>query len=162
MKKEYSYFFLVLFFLAGKKSHSQQPFLTIYYAEAEKSKDSHSTIETISCTGTTVVYTVKYSGRRGPDQKDAQKECLLSNEKMGSIRKIISDKKLDTTDSLIVNTLPDKTYLETTTININFTNGKKISKTKVKGSTSALSHELLYQNCIYLLNRIREMQKNCE
>ena len=161
MKKGLSYLFLGLFFVAGIKSHSQQPFLTIYYAISEKSKDSHSTIENINFTGTTVIYSVKYSGRRGPDQKDATKECLLSNEQMGTIRKAISDKKLDITDSLIVNILPDKAYLVSTAINITFINGKKISKTKVKGNPSALSGKLLYKNSLYLLNMIHEMLKNC-
>ena len=161
MKKAYNYFFLVLFFAAGKKSYSQKPFLTIYHADSEKSKDSHSTIENISLTGTTVVYTVKYSGRRGPDQKDETKNCLLSNEQIANIRKAINDKKLNSTDSLIVKALPDESYLISTAITITFTDGKKISKTKVKGNPYALTGKPLYKNSLYLLNMIQEMLKNC-
>ncbi len=161
MRKAYYSFFLVLFFAAGKTSYSQQPFLTIYYVESEKSKDSHSTIENISLSGTTLFYTVKYSGRRGPDQKDETKNCLLSNEQISSIRKAIFDKKLNISDSLIVNPLPDESYFASTSIAITFTDGKQIRKTKVKGSPSTLTGKPLYKSSLYLLNMINEMLKNC-
>jgi len=156
-----SYIFIVLFFTFSKASHSQQPFLSIYSSYSEKSKDSHSTTENISLSGTTVVYSVKYTGRRGPDQKDERKECTLSNEQVSNIRKAIRDKQLNITDSLIDNSSSNNSYKVSTAITTTVTNGNKTTKVKVKGSPSALNGKPLYKNSLYLLNLIRKMLDNC-
>lgn len=157
-----SYIFIVLFLILSNTSHSQQPFLAIYYSYSEKSKDSHSTTENISLSGTTVVYSVKYTGRKGPDQKDERKECTLTNEQVSNIRKAISDKQLNLTDSLVDNSLSDNSYKVTTAITITVTSGNKTTKTKVKGSPSALGSKPIYKNSLYLLNLIRKMLDDCQ
>ena len=130
MKKNYRFILLALFLGSCTIGLAQQPFLTIYSSLSEKSKDSHSTIENISLTGNTAVYTVKYTGRKGPDQKDEKKVCVFSNEQINNIRKTITDRKLDITDSLVNNAVANESYHTTTTIIISFTNGNKARRIK--------------------------------
>ena len=159
MKK--SYILIVFLFAFSKASHSQKPYLSIYYPYVEKSKDSHSTTENISLSGTKVVYSVKYTGRNGPDQKDEMKECTLSNEQVSNIRKAISDKQMSITDSLIDNSSANNSYKVTTAITTIVINGNKTTKVKVKGSPSVLNGKPLYKNSLYLINLIRKMLDNC-
>lgn len=161
MKKKYSYIFLLLFLAACNTSYSQQPFLTIYYADSEKGKDSHSTIENISVTGTSVTYSVKYTGRRGTDQKDEIKKCTLSSGQISKIKNTISEKKLNVTDSLIDNSLAENSYQVTTSITITVTSGNKTTKTKVRGTPSVITGKSLYKNSSYLLNMVKEMLESC-
>lgn len=161
MKKNCGYILFILLFVTGKTSYSQQSAVTIYYSYSEKSKDNHSTTENFSLTDSVLSYSVKYSGRRGPDQKDENKECTLSSEQISKIDKIISEKKLNVTDSLIDNKVPDGSYRVTTAITVTVTRGNKTSKTKVKGSLSVLENKTLYKNAAYLLNTIRRMLNDC-
>ena len=159
-KKSYS-LFLALIFAAFTICHAQQPALAIYHSYSEKSKDSHSTIENIGVTGTVLTYAVKYTGRKGPDQKDESKKCTLTSEQVRSINKIISEKKLNVTDSLVDNTAPDKSYQVMNTITITITNGAKIVTTKVKGNPSGLKGKPLYKNAVSLYSAIMSMIKSC-
>jgi len=147
--------------LFWKISYAQQPFLTIHYLYAEKSRDSHSTTETISISGTTANYFLKFTGRKGPEQKDETKDCTLSKEQVSTIRKAIDEKKLNVADSLVDNSLPGGSYQVTTAITITFTNGNKNIQTKVKGKPSALNDKPLYKNAVSLLNLVRKMLENC-
>ena len=162
MKKKYRYILFVLLLGSGKINYAQQPFLTIYYSVSEKSRDSHSTTRNISVTGTTVAYDVTYTGRKGPGQTDNKTSCVLNNEQVIKIRKAIDERKLNVTDSLIDNSMPDGSILSTTTILITFVNGKKTAKTKVKGGTRGLGSKALYKNSMYLLDLIMGMISKCQ
>lgn len=161
MRKNYRFILLVLFLGSGKIGLAQQPFLTIYSSLSEKSKDSHSTVENISLTGNTAVYTVKYTGRKGPDQRDEKKECVFSNEQANNIRKAINDRKLNITDSLVSNALAYESYRTATTIIISFTNRNKTTKTKVKGDPVEFADKPLYKNSVYLLYLVKQILKDC-
>lgn len=161
MRKNFRFILWVLLLTPCKICLAQQPFLTIYSSMSEKSKDSHSTIENISLTGNTAVYTVKYTGRKGPDQKDEKKECVFSNEQANNIRKVINERKLNITDSLISDAVVYESYRTATTIIISFTNGNKTTKTKVKGDPVALADKLLYKNSVYLLYLVKRIVKDC-
>ncbi len=162
MKKKLVYIFLIVFFAFNKISYSQQPFLTIYYYYAEKSKDSHSSTENFSINGSSVLYSVKYSGRRGPDQKDEVKTCTLSNEQLEKINKTIKDKHLNVTDSVIINNGDHNSgYQVNATIIITLIRSGKTTRTKAKGKPSDLAEKPLYKNSLYLFRIIKDMVKLC-
>ncbi len=131
--------------------------LSISYYTAEKSKDSHSTTESISINGTAVVYSVKYTGRRGPDQTDETKSCVFTSEQITKIQKTITSKNLNVTDSLIINS----TAMSSVAISISMTKDGKATKIKVKGSSQGLIGKLLYKNSLYLISMVEKMLERC-
>ena len=162
MKKKLIYIFLIVFFTFNRISYSQQPFLTIYYYYGEKSKDSHSSTENISINGSSVSYSVKYSGRKGPDQNDEEKTCTLTNEQLEKINKTINDKHLNVTDSVIINNGSHNSgYQVSATVIISLIRSGKTTRTKAKGKTSDLADKPLYKNSLYLLHTIKDMLKLC-
>ena len=162
MKKKLIYIFLIVFFTFNRISYSQQPFLTIYYYYGEKSKDSHSSTENISINGSSVSYSVKYSGRKGPDQNDEEKTCTLTNEQLEKINKTIKEKHLDLTDSVIINNGSHNSgYQVSTTVIITLARAGTTTKTKCKGRPADLAGKPLYKNSLYLLETIKSMLKLC-
>jgi hypothetical protein len=163
MKKKLIYMFLIIFFAFNKISYSQQPFLTIYYYYGEKSRDSHSSTENISINGSAVSYSVKYSGRRGPNQKDEEKTCTLTNEQLEKINKTIKEKHLDVTDSVIINNGSHNSgYQVSATVIITLIRSGKTTRTKAKGNPSDLADKPLYKNSLYLFRIIKDMVELCQ
>ena len=163
MKKKRIYIFLILLFAFNKISYSQQPFLTIYYYYGEKSKDSHSTTENISIRDSTILYSVKYSGMRGSNQRNEEKTCTLTIEQLEKINKTINDKHLAATDSVIINNEAHNSgYDINTTVIITLIRSGKTTRAKTKGSPSNLKDKPLYKNSLYLLETIKSMLKLCQ
>jgi len=162
MKRGICYILIVLFFTNGKTVHAQYTSLTIIYSYTEKSKDSHSVGEVIDITGTNVTYRVKFSGRRGPDQKDKTTECILTKEQTEKIWGTIRDRKLNITDSLIDDSMTDNSFKVTAGITIMMINGTRSAKIKVKGNPSVLEGKPLYKNSLYLFNQVKGMLKSCQ
>jgi hypothetical protein len=163
MKKKLFLVFLIVFFIFHKICYSQQPFLTIYYYYGEKSKDSHSSTENISINGNAVSYSVKYSGRRGPNQKNEEKTCTLTHEQLEKINKMIKEKHLDVTDSIIINNESHNSgYQISTNVIITLERSGTSSRAKCKGNPSDLADKPLYKNSLYLLRTIKEMLKLCQ
>jgi hypothetical protein len=162
MKKKHSYLLLTLFFAFSKISYSQQPFLVIYYYYGEKSRDNHSSTENISINGSTVSYSVKYSGRKGPNQNDEVKTCTLTSDQLGKINKTIRDRHLDVTDSIIIsNESHNSGYQLSATVIISLAKAGKTARVKCKGDPANLSDKLLYKNSLYLLQTIKDMVELC-
>lgn len=162
MKKKLIYMFLVLWFALSKVSYSQQPFLTVYYYYSEKGRDSHSSTENISINGSAVSYSVKYSGRRGPNEKDEVKTCTLTSDQLEKINKTIKDKHLDVTDSIIINNEAHNSgYQVNTTVIITLIRSGKTTRTKTRGNPSDLAGKPLYKNSLYLLQTIEDMVEIC-
>jgi hypothetical protein len=157
MKKKLVYILMILFIAFSKNSYSQQASLVISYSNSEKSRDSHSTVENFSLNGENLVYSVKYTGRRGPDQKDESKIQRLSAEQVTTINNIISKYNLNVSDSLINNTEKSPGYTVITAIVISVTIGGKTTKVKVKGDPAMLEDRPLYSNAAYLVGTIRQM-----
>jgi hypothetical protein len=163
MKKKLTYIFLIIFFAFNKFGYSQQPSMTIYYYYSEKSRDSHSSTENISINGSAVSYSVKYSGRKGPNDKDEAKTCTLTNEQLEKINKTIKEKHLDVTDSVIINNDSHNSgYEVNATVIITLVRSGKTTRTKVKGKPSDLAGKPLYKNSLYLLETIKSMLKFCK
>lgn len=153
--------FLLLPVFLNKSTMAQQPFLTIYYYYAEKSRDSHSTTEQISIGDSTLLYSVKYTGRKGPNQKDEVKTCKLTRDQLEKINKVINDKQLNVTDSIISNTTGGSGFQVTTNVIITITRSGKTTLTKTRGYVSDLTGKPLYDNSLYLIRKIKAMVELC-
>ena len=123
--------------------------------------DSNSTNEMFSIIGKKLSYSVTYSGRNGPDQKDEEKKCVLTDEQVNKILTTLQDKKLNADDSLIYNLPATEAPYTSETITILVTKGKKITKVRVKGIYTQIANKTLYTNSLYLINVIRNMLKKC-
>ena len=157
-------FFLTSFFLlllTAKKSTAQLFSLSVNYTSSEKSRDSHSTIETFSLVGQNLSYTVKYSGRKGPDQKDEEKKCVLTVEQVNKILTTLQERKLNVPDSLIGSSFNHEAPYTFETISIAATKGNKISKIRISGTYPQLANKTLYTNSLYLIAVISKMLKTC-
>ena len=152
---------MLIVLLSAGNTVAQQPSLTIYNYYGEKGKDTHSTSENISINGSTVSYSVKYTGRRGPNQQNEEKSCTLTSEQLEKINKTISEKQLNVTDSLII-TLPEaKGTQVTSNVSITVTIAGKTTKTKCKGDPSDLAGKQLYNNSLYLFRLVKSMVDIC-
>lgn len=151
--------FIVL--LSAGKTIAQQPSLTIYNYYGEKGKDTHSTSENISINGSTVSYSVKYTGRRGPKQENEEKTCTLTREQLEKINKAINEKNLNVTDSVIILQEEVKGTQVTAIVSIVVTIANKTTKTKCKGDPSDLAGKPLYDNSLYLFRLVKNMVDIC-
>jgi hypothetical protein len=166
MKRSIFLLLLPVCLLLSRSSMAQQPFLTIYYYYGEKSRDSHSNTENISINGSSVLYSIKYSGRKGPAQKDEEKTCTLTSEQLEKINKTIKEKHLDVTDSVIINNDKQNPTFEggqiSSTIIITLTRAGTTTITKCKGVPGDFDDKPLYKNSLYLLRTIKAMLKLCQ
>lgn len=149
---------LVVWMLQSHISSAQSFSLNISYYSSSKSKDSYSTTESISISGTAVAYSVKYTGRRGGNANDEAKSCVLTNEQISTIKETMADRGLNVNDSLI-NTPND---MNTVAISISTTSAKKETKIKVKGDPVDLTDQPLFKNSMYLILSIKKMLGDCK
>ncbi|MBC7873864.1 MAG: hypothetical protein H7Y01_07710 [Ferruginibacter sp.] len=143
--------------LQGSVSRAQAFLVDISYSTSEKSKDSHSTYESFSIKGSTVVYLLKYTGRKGPGQTNVTRSCVFTDEQVRKIQQTITDKNLNVTDSLII----ESSEMSSVAISIGITRGTKATKIRVKGSPGDLAGKLLYKNSLYLISTVQKMLKDC-
>jgi len=151
---------MLIVLLSAGNTIAQQPTLTIYNYYGEKGKDTHSTSENISISGSTVSYSVKYTGRRGPNQENEEKSCTLTREQLETINKTITEKNLNVTDSLIIQQEVNGTQV-TAHVSITVTIAGKTTKTTCKGNPADLSGKPLYSNSLYLFRLVKNMVDIC-
>ena len=151
---------VLIVLLSAGKTVAQQPSLIIYNYYGEKGKDSHSTSENISISGSTVSYSVKYTGRRGPDQQKEEKSCTLTREQLEKINNTITEKHLNVTDSLIIQQEVSGTQV-TAHVSITVTMAGKTTKTKCKGDPADLTGKPLYTNSLHLFRLVKNMVDIC-
>ena len=161
MKKLFFIFSFFLLMLCVTRAGAQTVSLSVAYNNSEKGRDSHSTNEMFSIIGKKLSYSVTYSGRNGPDQKDEEKKCVLTDEQVNKISTTLQDKKLNADDSLIYNLPATEAPYTSETITILVTKGKKTTKVRVKGIYTQIANKTLYTNSLYLINVIRNMLKKC-
>ena len=152
---------LLIVLLNTGNTAAQQPSLTVYNYYGEKGRDSHSTSETISINGSTVSYSVKYTGRRAPEQESEEKTCTLTSEQLKQIYKTIIEKQLNVTDSVVILQKETGGTEVTAVVGITVTIAGKTTKTKCKGAPSDLAHKPLYDNSLYLFRQIKSMVGLC-
>jgi hypothetical protein len=152
--------FILLFFICS--ANAQDFTLAISYLSGEKSKDSHSTLENIAINGTSVAYSIKYSGRKGENQHDNNKTCTFTEQDILDIKAIIVKKGLNKTDSLFSESSKTIGYEVYTNISISMTLDGQEYKIKINGDTSELSDAKLYKSSLLLITRIRSKIENCK
>ena len=151
--------FIVL--LSAVKTAAQQPLLTINNYYAEKGKDSHSSTENISISGSNVTYSVKYTGRKGANQQNEEKSCTLTKDQLEKINNTINERQLNVTDSLIIDKQEEKGTQVTANVSITVTITGKTTRTKCMGDPSDLAGMPLYNNSLYLFRLVKNMVDIC-
>ncbi len=143
-------------------SYSQNLDLAISYLAGERSKDSHTTEESFVLSGTNAAYSVKYSGHRGPNQKDDSKTCDLTSKNIEEIKNFITEKGLDKSDSLIDESTKYKSFETFANISAAISLDGKEYKIKVNGDTDEIGGKDLYKNMVKLIDKLRVMVIECK
>jgi hypothetical protein len=151
--------FILLFSICP--ANAQDFTLAISYLSGEKSKDSHSTEESIAINETSAAYSIKYFGRKGENQHDNNKTCTFTEQDILDIRAVIVKKGLNKTDSLFSESSKSKSYEVYTNISISMTLDGQEYKIKINGDTNELNDAKLYKSSLLLITRIRNMIENC-
>ena len=150
---------LVIFFTSV--SFSQNLDLAISYLYGEKSKDSHTTEENFAIGGTSASYSVKYSGHKTKNQKDDSKTCEFTQKNVNDIKNFIIEKGLNKTESLIDESTKYKSFETFVRITIDLSMDNQEYKIKVNGDTQEISGKDFYKNVQALIDKIRQMVKDC-
>lgn len=156
------YFILLVQLFQSTTAHAQLFSLTISATNSERGRDSHSTSEFIKIEDKAASYSVTYSGRKGPNQKDEEKKCTLTTTQVNKIKALMKERHLDVTDSLIDNSLANASYATTASITITELKSTGFIKIKVKGLTKLLGNKPLYKNSLYLVSFISDMINDCD
>ncbi len=135
--------------------------VTVSYLRGEKSKDSHSSSEKISITGSSVAYSVKYSGRRGKNDVNMDKVCEFTEQNIKNIKETIIKKELNVNDSLFDETSKYKSLEFYTNISIAIQMDGQEYKIRINGDTQQLAHEQLYKNSVYFIMLLKKMVIDC-
>jgi hypothetical protein len=152
---------IVLCFTITSICFSQGLDISISYLNGEKSKDSHSSTESIAIGGYDAAYSIKYSGHRGPEQNDDSKTCRFSKKNINDIKDFIVQKGLNKNDSLFDESTKYKSYEVFVNISISMTIEGSDYKIKINGDTAEIGHKDLYKNVLALINKIRKMVEDC-
>lgn len=140
---------------------SQDFSIAVSYLAGEKSKDSHSTSEKYAISGSSVSYSVKYSGRKGKNDIDMDKVCEFTEQNIENIKKTIIAKELNVTDSLFQESSKTKSFEQYTNISIAISMDGNEYKIRINGDTSELKDSSLYKNSMYFITLLHKMVKDC-
>lgn len=162
MKLLFSILLLTVFLFQTQISYSDDFSIDVFYQTSEKSKDSHSTTEKITVTGSAVSYSVKYTGMRSSKMQNKEISCTFTDQNIENIKATILKKNLNVTDSLTRESEKEKDYQSFCTIRLTINMDGKIYNIYLKGETSEFSKEDLYKNSIFLISMLDGLVKNCE
>jgi hypothetical protein len=152
--------FAVLFFCSAL--YSQNLDLAISYLFGERSKDSHTTEENIAIGGTRVAYSIEYRGHKGDNQNDETKSCDFTTKNIEDLRNFIIEKGLNKSDSLIGESTKHKSFETFVRISISMAMDGSDYKIKINGDTDEIGRKDLYKNTTALVDKIRQMVKECK
>ncbi len=147
-------------FAAG--TNGQDLTVSAYYLLGEKSKDSHSTEETFAVSNSSVAYTVKYSGKKGKNQVDAEKTCTFTDQDLTNLRKTIETKELNVNDSLFSEHFKSKSFEVYTNISLNIVMDGQEYRIRINGDTIEFEDSKLYKNTVFFLTMLRKMIEGCK
>ncbi|MBI5857251.1 MAG: hypothetical protein HZB42_06340 [Sphingobacteriales bacterium] len=147
-----------LLFIPFGKTVAQTSSISLSYFKAERSKDSYSIGELFSLEGKNLSYAIKKTGRAkgGPYPNNNDKTCLLSDEEVSQIWKIITDKQLNKQDSLVNNSPLNEPYTSES-IDITVMKNGKVTSISIKAESSWLSDKPLYKNAGFLIAAVRDI-----
>lgn len=162
MKKPVNLFLLfLLVWLTAAESSAQQPLLVASSTRSEKSKDSHSTTETFSISGTLFRYSIKYKGRRTANQKDSSRECVLSATDIESVQSGLRAQQLDVMDSLNLPGTDHSGMQRSVSISIQYSVPRKPGRVKITGDPSLFENRPLYKSALLFMEQLRALRKKC-
>lgn len=150
----------IIFFSAV--SSAQDLNIAISYLYGEKSKDSHASEESFAISNTSVAYTVKYSGRKGKNEQDMEKNCTFTEQDLKNIRKTIETKGLNVNDSLESKMSKTKDFEIFTRINIAINMDGQEYKINISGDTIEFDDAALYKNSVFFITMLRKMVEDCK
>ena len=162
MKKYFIILPLCFLFLNCSKSSADGLKIQITYTSGERSKDSHSTTEKFIIDGLDALYSIHYSGRRGPKQNDDTINCSFTQEQIDKINSIMTDKNLNIETSDLDENYKNNDYEYYSVITMTITQGGNIIKLQTNGDTKKLEGRPLYDNLLYLMNKIRSFINKCK
>ncbi len=142
--------------------YGQDLTVSAYYLLGEKSKDSHSTEETFAVSNSSVAYTVKYSGKKGKNQVDAEKTCTFTDQDLTNLRKTIETKELNVNDSLLSEHFKSKSFEVYTNISLNIVMDGQEYRIRINGDTIEFDDSKLYKNTVFFLTMLRKMIEGCK
>jgi hypothetical protein len=159
--KSFTWIFTIIILCAPLNVIGQDFSVAVSYLHGEKSKDSHSSQESIAIGGTSVAYSVKYSGRRGKNDIDMDKVCEFTEQDIKNIKETIIKKELNVNDSLIDENYKSKSYEVYTNISIAIVMDGQEYKIKINGDVQQLDESKLYKNAVFFITLLRKMSKDC-
>ncbi len=154
-----SFLFLLVLHCSGTKADSFK--LNISYFKGEKSKDSHSSNEIFSIEGQTVSYSIKYSGRRGKNQEDSQKECTFTEQDIANIKTTIISKGLNSNQTLTEENSKSKSFEVYCNIVLDLTLDGSDYKIRINGDTQEFNNNVFYNDTIFFIALLQKMVKDC-
>lgn len=136
--------------------------VAVSYLRGEKSKDSHSSDESIAIDGKSLAYSLKYSGHKGKGEEDVSKVCEFTDQDIKNIKKTIIEKNLNVNDSLFDKQYKTKSIEFYTNISIAIKMDGQEYKVRINGDTEAIGEENLYQNAVFFINVLKKMSMDCK
>ena len=133
--------------------------LTISYTSGEHSKDSRSSVTSISIAGNDAAYSVKNSGFHS--EPDKNKTCTLTDDQLSKIQGWITELGLEKNDSLIDESTKYKSYEVFANISILIKNQETPYKIKINGDVENLKDSPLYKNALSFISRVTGILDKC-
>ena len=133
--------------------------LTISYTSGEHSKDSRSSVTSISIAGNDAAYSVKNSGFHAAEDKN--KTCTLSDDQLTKIQTWITELGLDKNDSLFDETTKYKSFEVFANISILVKNQETPYKIKINGDVNNLKESPLYKNALSFIYKVTDILEKC-
>lgn len=141
---------------------SQELTISAYFLLGEKSKDSHSSEESFAVSGTSVSYSVKYTGKKSKNQVDAEKTCVFTEQDIANLRKTIETKELNVSDSIFSEHYKSKSFEVYTNISLAIVMDGQEYSIKINGDTKEFEDTKLYKNSVFFLTMLRKMIEGCK
>ena len=142
--------------------NSQDLSLAVFYLHGEKSKDNHSTEESIALSSGSLVYSVKFFGKSAENRSDENVVCDISENETEKIKNDIIQKGLNKNDSLFADLSKSKSYEVYCNINISISMDGYTFSTRVNGDVNELMDLELYKNTVSLVSKLRKLIRECK
>lgn len=156
-----TFFSVLIFLFLAAGTYGQDFAVAIYYLSGEKSKDSHSSEESIAISGQSVAYSIEYSGARSRNQNDMAKTCEFTEQDIKNIKQTIKSKELNVNDSLFSKDTKYKSYEVYCNLNIVISMDGQEYRIRINGDTKELDNKSLYNNAVSFITMLRKMVKDC-
>lgn len=152
---------LIFLFALSAACYSQDFLVAVSYLHGEKSKDSHSSEESIAITGNSVAYSIEFSGRRGKNDKDMSKTCTFTEQDIKNIKQTIETKNLNVVDSLYQESSKTQSFERYVNLDMVFKMDGSDYRIKINGDIKEFEDKTLYKNSMFFITMLRKMVEGC-